>query len=125
MRIAIVGSRHWPNYALAENAVRRFVASLPLGTVVISGAASGVDSWAASEAIYHGLQVVEIPVPKVRYATKADFAIAAKNRNTKIIAAADEVVAFWNGESGGTLDSINKAKRMGKPVRVLGQDGAS
>lgn len=42
MRVAIIGSRRFP-YPIV---VVDFVRSLPAGTVVVSGGAPGVDSWA-------------------------------------------------------------------------------
>ena len=41
-RLGIVGSRHFP----ARDGVGSFVASLPPDTVIVSGGAEGVDSWA-------------------------------------------------------------------------------
>ena len=37
-------------------------------------------------------------------------------RNTLIVEEADVVIAFWDGKSKGTKDSINKAKSLGKEV---------
>ena len=42
------------------------------------------------------------------------------NRNTKIIEDCDMVIAFWNGVSTGTKDSIEKAKSMNKKVVMCG-----
>ena len=32
---------------------------------------------------------------------------------------ADEVLAFWDGESRGTLYTIKLFRELGKPVRIL------
>ena len=40
-------------------------------------------------------------------------------RNPDIVAAADRVVAFWDGTSRGTADSIEIARKTGKPVAVV------
>ena len=52
MRVAIVGSRNYPNPAQ----VAEYVMWLPRDTVVISGAAPGVDSWALHVADAIGLK---------------------------------------------------------------------
>lgn len=44
-------------------------------------------------------------------------------RNAQIVEAAEEVVAFWNGSSRGTLNTIVQAVRKGLAVRVIGPDG--
>lgn len=41
-------------------------------------------------------------------------------RNSLIVADCDEVIAFWDGVSRGTLDTIRKATKAGKPVRIVG-----
>jgi hypothetical protein len=44
-------------------------------------------------------------------------------RNTTIIENADWVVAFWDGTSRGTSDSIKKAHAAGKPISVFSPTG--
>ncbi|KKL45313.1 hypothetical protein LCGC14_2356910, partial [marine sediment metagenome] len=40
-------------------------------------------------------------------------------RNQTIIDNCDMVVAFWDGKSKGTADTINKAKRSKKPILLV------
>jgi len=40
-------------------------------------------------------------------------------RNTDIIKSSDLIIAFWDGESKGTLDSINKSEKFKKPIIVI------
>ncbi len=40
-------------------------------------------------------------------------------RNSAMVYIADACVAFWDGKSTGTLDTINKSKAKGIPTRVL------
>jgi hypothetical protein len=40
-------------------------------------------------------------------------------RNNLIVAAADELVAFWINNSQGTADTIEKAKKKGIPIKVV------
>jgi YspA, cpYpsA-related SLOG family len=108
-RIAIVGSRDYPDL----DAVRRFVATLPAGTVVVSGGARGVDTVAVEAAVAHGLHTV-VYTPDWRLGTASGLI-----RNTRIVRDADEVVAFWDGHSRGTADTVRKATRAGLPVRIV------
>jgi hypothetical protein len=40
-------------------------------------------------------------------------------RNQDIVNAADKVVAFWDGVSKGTKNTIDTAKKLGKEVTVF------
>jgi len=108
-RVAIVGSRGC--YRL--DSIIGFVGSLATTTVVISGGATGPDSIAAKHARGRGLEVVEHLPDYEKHGKRAPLV-----RNTLIVDDCDRLVAFWDGVSRGTLDSINKAKRAGKPVEV-------
>lgn len=110
MKIAIVGSRTYPNL----KQVADFVADLPEGTIVISGGAIGVDRTAENAAKARGLQVISIKPSWGKYGRQAGFL-----RNTQIVEMADEIVAFWDGESRGTKDSIDKAMKLGKSVTIF------
>jgi hypothetical protein len=108
-RVAIVGSRDFPKLTLVDATV----AALPADTVVISGGARGVDRRAAYAAKRRGLEVVELE------AIWSQGRGAGLARNSKIVAAADRVIAFWDGQSRGTMDTVRKARAAGKPVEVV------
>jgi len=40
-------------------------------------------------------------------------------RNSEIVASAELVVAFWDGKSRGTADTIEKAQLMGGDLRAI------
>lgn len=109
LKVAIVGSRK----GVAERVVREFVERLPLGTIVISGGARGVDQYAERAARNCGLEVFSIRANWKRYGRGAGF-----KRNIEIVQHADIVVAFWNGESKGTAHTIRAARQLGKPTRI-------
>lgn len=48
----------------------------------------------------------------------SSFGRAAFARNTWIVMAAEQVVAFWDGESSGTKNSIDEARRMKRSVHI-------
>lgn len=109
-RVAIVGSRDWTDL----RQVREFVGTLPIGTVVVSGGARGVDKATADAARARGLGVEEHLPDYARYGRSAPLI-----RNGDIVARADFVVAFWDGTSRGTKDAIDRAERLGKRVHLF------
>jgi len=109
VKVAVVGSREYPD----QEEVRVFVHNLPAGTIIVSGGARGVDSWAAGAAADAGLDV-DVKLPN--YELLGHFAPMA--RNGEIVAVSDQMEAFWDGESRGTLDAIHKMLAAGKPVNV-------
>lgn len=133
--IAIIGSRTFPLpqhifSKLEEEAravavetgremVKRFVSHLTPGQhTVVSGGAAGVDSWAAEFAEERGITVVVIRPNWKKHGRGAGF-----HRNTEIVLAGDDVIAYWDGQSRGTLDSIKKAHKNMRPYCVFGPDG--
>jgi len=109
MKIAIVGSRDYPT----RSEVEAFVYVLPQDTEIVSGGARGVDTWAQLAAVKRGLKVTIF---------KAAWHIHGKGagfwRNHDIVAYADKIVAFWDGESRGTAHTIQLAKDASKPVDI-------
>jgi hypothetical protein len=113
-RIAVVGSRDFPSEKMVGEVL---AATLNPWNVVISGGAKGPDTWAASYA-----DNMDIPccVHKPDWSKGKAAGLA---RNTTIVRDSDAVLAFWDGKSRGTLDSIQKAKALGKVVVVVLPDG--
>lgn len=113
MKIAIVGSRKFPRPELVRQCVRRLAEKHP-GFILISGGAQGVDTWAADEASALGIEVIVFPADWDRYGRAAGML-----RNTDIVKEADAVIAFHDGVSKGTKDTMNKARAHGKKLRVV------
>jgi len=95
VRVAIVGSRQGVKLAKVQKFVHDLAAKYP-DAVVISGGAKGVDTAAVEDARAYGLRTEVYPADWDRHGKSAGF-----RRNRQIVAAADVVVAFWNGESRG------------------------
>jgi len=108
MKIAIVGSRDWPE----PNRIFEYVRGWR-GHEIVSGGARGVDGLAVRAAKFFGIQTKVFPADWKTHGKRAGFL-----RNQEIVDYCDELVAFWDGESPGTADSIAKAKAAGKPVAV-------
>jgi len=133
-RVAVVGSREYPD--LKE--VREYVRSLPVGTVVVSGGARGVDRAAVTTARLEGLAtVVYYPrkrdgVWRINWGTMTEslwrpetfptFRQAAFFRNGLIAEDCTRMVAFWDGVSRGTHNALGHARRFGRPFEVYVPD---
>ena len=107
MKLAIIGSRGITNIDLA-----RYV---PDGvTEIVSGGARGIDALARGYALKNKITLVEF-LPKYELYGRA----APIKRNGEIAAYADEAIAFWDGSSRGTKNTIDKFKKNGKRVTVI------
>jgi hypothetical protein len=82
--------------------------------LIVSGGARGADSLAERYARECGFYFTAIPAMWDLYGKRAGIM-----RNSEIVESADLVVAFWDGESKGTADTIEKAQLVGKDLRVI------
>jgi hypothetical protein len=114
MNIAVIGSRDFSQL----DQVAAYVAGLSPETVIVSGGARGVDRTAAATARATGKQVREFLPNWDRDGKSAGF-----KRNAEIVAAADRLVAFWDGKSRGTADTIEKARQADLTITVIRPDG--
>jgi hypothetical protein len=106
--VAIIGSRTFNNYELVKSTMNSF--DIPPSKIV-SGGAIGADSLGAKYANEYNIPLLVYKPDWKKYGKSAGFL-----RNTDIIENSDIVVAFWDGMSNGTRDSINKATKLGKKV---------
>lgn len=109
-RVAIVGSRDWTDHV----AVRDYVYALDITDIVISGGAPGVDQFAQFYAEERGLGVLVYPALWSQYGKRA-----GPLRNKMIVEHCDRVVAFWDGSSPGTQNTISLAEQSNKPVLII------
>ena len=107
MKIAIIGSR-----GLHVDNINEY---LPRDvTEVVSGGAKGIDTDADNYARDNNLKITIFLPDYSRYGRGAPIV-----RNKQIVDYADEVLAFWDGKSRGTLSVIEYCKKQGKTVRVI------
>ncbi len=117
MRLAIVGGRDFDNYGLLESIlwdllrVRRN--DIPKD-IIVSGGAKGADSLGKKYAKEEELECIEYLPEWKKYGKSAGFL-----RNQTIVNNCDMVLAFWDGVSRGTADTIEKAKRAKKPTFII------
>lgn len=115
MRVAIVGSRRRTD----RQAVELCVGELPIGTIVVSGGASGPDTWAEEAARARGLPVIALRPYRAGIASRFEAVERYYARNQRVVDDCDRVIAFVAPDrKGGTEDTIRRAVKAGKPVEI-------
>lgn len=109
MKVAVIGSRTFNNY----EEMKRVLSMLKISEI-ISGGASGADKLSERYAKENNIPTRIFMPDWIKNGKAAGFM-----RNTDIINEADFVVAFWDGQSNGTKDSIDKAKQQNKKVLII------
>lgn len=108
MKYAVIGSRTFDNYELMRTELDKYDI-----TVVVSGGAKGADKLSEQYASERNLKT-EIYKPDWSLGKHAGFL-----RNKTIVDNSDVVVAFWDGASKGTKNSIDYATKTGKDVIII------
>lgn len=116
MKIAIIGSREKYLAApwIVKQQVREYVEDLPRDTIIVSGGARGVDSYAEQAARGCGLPLTLFLADWATHGKAAGFI-----RNKLVVDEADRVVAFWDGESRGTANALKQARVLGKQIEIF------
>lgn len=109
MKVAVIGSRTFNDY----EEVKRTLSSIKI-TEIISGGATGADTLGERYAKENNIPTKIFLPDWAKHGKAAGFL-----RNTDIVNAAEMVVAFWDGESRGTKDSIEKAIQTNKRVLII------
>jgi len=109
-RIAIVGSRDFKEL----HRVRRYIWDLSKLATIVSGGARGVDQAAEDAAKQTGHQFVVYRADWDKHGKSAGMI-----RNAEIVANCDKLVAFWDGKSRGTKNSIERALQASHVREVI------
>jgi len=110
MRLCISGSRDFVNLWKVEEVLKL----LPRDTVIIHGAARGVDTAADRAAHKLGLAVEPHPADWSKHGRSAGMI-----RNREMLEGADKLIAFWNGMSPGTQGALQIAADLGIEALVI------
>ena len=110
MELAIIGSRSFNDYDKLKNEVDK----IENITTIISGGAKGADTLAEKYAFEKNIPIKIFPANWSKFGKRAGII-----RNKEIIDNCDKVIAFWDGESRGTTNSITVAKNKGKGVILV------
>ena len=120
MNLAIVGNRfindeEYNDFEFVEQETNRIINEHNLEvTHILSGGAKGADNLARVYAVAYGIPTVLFRPQYEIYGKKATFL-----RNTIIVEESDFVIAFWDGNSNGTRDTIHKAYALNKPIEIV------
>lgn len=138
MKLAIIGSRGFDNYQLLKDTLNRYFSYTTYRAdlygrtdvhyhfdEVISGGAKGADFLAAKwvkedtgcmrgQTMYPSIKLTEFLPDWEKHGKRAGFL-----RNEDIVKTADMVLAFWDGQSKGTGNSLSVAKRLKKPTLII------
>lgn len=111
LKIGIIGSRSFNDYKLLKDTLDKYLDSI---YIIVSGGAKGADSLGEKWAIENNVKTLIIKPEWEKYGKSAGFI-----RNSEIVKNSDIIIAFWDGLSRGTEDSINKAKKENKEVKII------
>jgi YspA, cpYpsA-related SLOG family len=109
MKLGIIGSRTFTDYEFMKRHV-----DLSNVELIVSGGARGADSLAEQLATEHNIPTLIFKADWKTHGVAAGFI-----RNTTIVEESDVIIAFWDGKSRGTMDTVSKAKKAGKTVSVI------
>lgn len=113
MRIAIIGSRNFNDYQLLKDKLSLLNQQNKI-TLVVSGGAKGADTLGEKWAIENNVERLIFKPNYDLFGRKAPLI-----RNKEIIDNVDYVIAFWDGESRGTMYAVNYAKQKGIKGRLV------
>lgn len=127
MRVIVAGSRSITDYSVVKCAIEASGFGI---TVVVSGAAKGVDTLGEQWALDNGIPIKSFPAkwndlaaPNAVIKTRRDGTKynvrAGFDRNCEMAAYADALVAVWDGCSTGTAHCIENMRKLGKKVFVF------
>lgn len=120
MKLGVIGSRKFKPRRIVWEWLYIIALQKDIEAIV-SGGAVGPDTWGAMWGRTNNICVIEhIPAWYVdgEYDETAGFA-----RNALIVEDSDVILAFYDGKSSGTRDTMNQAKTAGKKVYFVSSDG--
>lgn len=109
-KLAVIGSRSFANTRLLDEVLSDLKPRLG---EVVSGGARGADIMAERWARKNGVETCIFLPDHKRYRH------AYHHRNRLIVERCDKLLAFWDGRSTGTRYTIEYAKRLGRPVKIV------
>lgn len=113
MKLAVIGSRNFNNKECLYKHLTQFNSQCPISEIV-SGGAKGADSLGFDWAVNHNIPTKIFKPDWAKYGKGAGFI-----RNKDIINNSEYVIAFWDGISKGTKNSIDLAKKLNKELKII------
>lgn len=112
MKLAVIGSRDFNNYALLEIVLNNL--KISKNDIIVSGGAGGADTLAEQYANQYDIPLEILKPDWEKYGKGAGFI-----RNKEIWDNSDQGIAFWDGKSKGTEHSFKIAKDQNKTLFVV------
>ncbi len=115
----VVGSRTFNDYAYMEKTLDNLLKNQMGRVVIVSGGAKGADSLAERYAKERGYDLEVFPADWEKHGNSAGY--IRNGEMHEYIAKMEKrgVVAFWDGESKGTANNFELAKKYGNPIRKI------
>jgi hypothetical protein len=114
IKLAVIGSRSFADKDLLFQVMDRNRHRIQL---IVSGGAKGADALAQEWAHSRGVPC-QVFHPKWQDEHGRFDRSAGFKRNVDVIRNADEVLAFWDGQSPGTKHAIELARKRSKAVQI-------
>ena len=114
MRLAIVGGRDFTDTIKFLEVMCGHFGWMEAGDSLVSGGANGADTLGGYYAKKFNIPIKIFKPEWDKYGKSAGFL-----RNQTIVDNCDIVLAFWDGVSKGTQDTIEKAKKAKKPTFLI------
>jgi hypothetical protein len=115
-KVAVIGSRSFDDKDRLYKVLNKNKDKIKL---IVSGGATGADSIATEWAKDYGIPYLVFPA-KWRDPETGEFDRGAGfRRNHSIVRHSDVVIAFWDSVSKGTANSIEIAKQLDKPLKII------
>jgi len=110
MKVIIAGSREIFDYNIVKEAIEESKFEI---TEVVSGTARGVDSLGERWAYEHKIPVKRFPADWDKHGKAAGII-----RNSEMANYGEALIAIWDGESRGTKNMIDTAKKKNLQVFI-------
>jgi hypothetical protein len=116
MKVIIAGTRTFENFELLEQVCNSLLAGIP-SVEIVTGDGRGADKCGNRYAIKNGFPLTLYPADWNKFGRSA-----GPKRNLQMGEVAQMLIAFWDGESPGTLDMITVATGRKLTVYVYRTD---
>lgn len=113
MKVIIAGGRTFNNYDLLCKSCDK-VLSQQKEIEIVSGTAYGADKLGEKYAKEKSYTIKHFPADWDNHGKSAGYI-----RNAQMAEYADALIAFWDGNSKGTKNIIDLAKRMNLKIRII------
>ena len=110
-KIIVAGSRTFNNFPLLKEVLDKRVNEIK---EVVSGRAKGADTFGETWALKNNIPIKPFAAQWEKFGAAAGYV-----RNHDMGDYADELIAFWDGNSSGTKDMIEYMEKLKKPVQVV------